>query len=108
MTSEFGLSSDEQEPSAIREAPPHLEADSTPNLTGRDVKELKDVEGPLENIPEDIWINDFGTDELPGLFAPRHCKELDAKIRIMMVLRFGYTVGNKTVAMFWTFKMLAS
>ena len=103
MTSEFGQSSDEQEPSAIREAPPHLKADSALNLTGHDIKELKDVEGPLENIPENVRINDFKTDELPGLFAPWHCKELDAKIRIMMALRFGYNylkrpnlkLGNK-------------
>ena len=80
MPAEFGQSSDEQESSTIREALPHLKASSTPKLTGHDIKELKDVEGPLENIPEDVQIDNFETDELPGLFAPRHCKELDAKI----------------------------
>ena len=90
MPAKFGQSSDEQESSTIREAPPHLEANSTPRLTGHDVKELKDVEGPLENIPEDTQINNFETDELPGLFVPRHCKELDAKIRIMMALKLGH------------------
>ena len=90
MPTEFGQSSDEQEPSTIREAPPHLQANSTPRLTGHDVEELKDVEGPLENIPEDAQIDKFETDELPGLFAPHHCKELDAKIRIMMALKIGY------------------
>ena len=89
MPTEFGQSSDEQESSTIREAPPHLEASSTPKLTGHDVKELKDVEGPLENIPEDTQTDNFETDELPGLFVPRHCKELDTKIRIMMALKIG-------------------
>ena len=69
MPTEFGQSSDEQESFTIREAPPHLEASSTPKLTGHDVKELKDIEGPLENIPEDAQIDKFETDELPGLFA---------------------------------------
>ena len=53
MPAEFGQSSDEQESSTIREAPPHLEVNSTPRLTGHDIKESRDVEGPLENIPED-------------------------------------------------------
>ena len=90
MPTEFGQSSDEQESFTIREAPPHLEVNSTPRLTGHDVKELKDVEGPLENIPEDTQINNFETNELPRLFAPRHCKELDAKIRIMMALKISH------------------
>ena len=70
MPAEFSQSSDEQESSTIREGPPHLKANSTPRLTGHDVKELKDVEGPLENIPEDAKINNFKTDELPGLSRP--------------------------------------
>ena len=90
MPTEFGQSSDEQESSTIREVPPHLEANSTLRLMGHNVKELRDVEGPLENIPEDAQINNFETDELPRLFAPRHCKELDAKIRIMMALKISY------------------
>ena len=90
MPTEFGQSLDEQESSTIREAPPHLKVNSTPRLTGHDVKELKDVEGPLENIPEDAQINNFETDELPRLFVPRHCKELDAKIQIMMALKLGH------------------
>ena len=90
MPAEFGQSLDEQESSNIREAPPHLEANSIPQLTGHDIKELREVEGPLENIPEDAKINNFETDELPGLFAPHHCKELDAKIWIMMALKIGH------------------
>ena len=80
MPAEFGQSSDKQESSTIREAPPHLKVNSTPRLTGYDIKELRDVEGPLENIPEDAQINNFETDEMPGLFMPHHCKELDTKI----------------------------
>ena len=90
MPTEFGQLSDEQESSTIREVLPHLEANSTPRLTGHNIKELRDVEGPLENIPEDTQINNFETDELPGLFVPRHCKELDAKIRIMMALKISH------------------
>ena len=92
MLTKFGQSSDEQESSTIREALPHLEANSTPRLTGHNIKELRDVEGPLENIPEDTQINNFETDELPRLFAPHHCKELDAKIRIMMVLKISHNI----------------
>ena len=44
MPAEFGQSSDEQESSTIREAPPHLKVNSTSRLTGHDVKELRDVE----------------------------------------------------------------
>ena len=80
MPAEFGQSSDEQESSNLREALPHLEADFIPRLMGHNVKELREVEGPLENIPEDAKINNFETDELPGLFMPLHCNELNAKI----------------------------
>ena len=90
MPAKFGQSSDEQESSNIRKAPSHLEVDSIPKLTGHDVKELRKVEGPLENIPEDAKINNFVTNELPGLFVPCHCNELDAKIQIMMVLKISY------------------
>jgi hypothetical protein len=88
MPTEFGQLSDEQESSTIREVLPHLEANSTPRLTGHNIKELRDVEGPLENIPEDTQINNFETDELPRLFV--HCKELDTKIRIMMALKISH------------------
>ena len=80
MPAKFGHSSDEQDSCHLREAPPHLEGGSVPKLTGHDVKELREVEGPLENIPKDVKINNFETDELPGLFTPCHCTELDAKI----------------------------
>ena len=92
MPVEFGQSLDEQESSTIREAPPHLEVNSTPRLTGHDVKELKDMEGLLENIPEDAQVNNFETNELPRLFVPCHCKELNAKIRIMMVLKISHNI----------------
>jgi hypothetical protein len=103
MPAEFGQSLDEQDSSNFREAPPHLKSDSVPKLMGHDVKELREVEGPLENIPEDVKINNFETNELPGLFVPRHCNELNAKIRIMMALKIGYNylrqpnlkLGNK-------------
>ena len=57
MPAEFGQSSDKQESSTIREALSHLKANSTPRLMGHKVKELRDMEGPLENIPEDAQIN---------------------------------------------------
>ena len=72
MLTKFGQSSDEQESSTMREALPHLEANSTPRLTGHHIKELRHVEGPLENIPEDAQMNNFETNELPGHFTPRH------------------------------------
>ena len=96
MPAKFGQSSDEQESSTIREAPPHLKMNSTPRLMGHDVKELKDVEGPSKNVPEDAQINNFETDDLPGLFTPHHCKELDPKIRIMMTLKISHNYLKKT------------
>ena len=80
MPAKFGQSLDEQESSNLREAPPYLKGDSIPRLMGHDIKELREVEGPLENIPEDVKINNFETNELPGLFVPHHCNELSAKI----------------------------
>ena len=90
MPAKFGQSSGEQESSNLREVPPHLKVDSIPRLTGHNVKELREVEGPLENIPEDVKINNFETDELPGLFTFHHCNELNTKIRIMMSLKISY------------------
>ena len=50
MPAKFGQSLDEQDSSNLREVPPHLEGDSVPKLMSHDVKELREVEGPLENM----------------------------------------------------------
>ena len=54
------------------------------------VETLKAIEGPRDDIPEDAKIFEFEMEELPGLFAPRHCVELEAKIKIMGALKIGH------------------
>jgi hypothetical protein len=56
-----------------RDTPPHLDDRSIPKAVGFEIGEtLKAIEGPLEDISEDARIFEFKTEELPGLFAPRH------------------------------------
>ena len=78
-------------PTCSMDTPPHLEDNSVSQVVGFElVKTLKAIEGPCDDVPEDAKIFDFETEELPGLFAPRHCVELEAKIRIMGALKFGH------------------
>jgi hypothetical protein len=72
-----------------RDTPPHLEDNSISKVVRFElIKALKAIKGPHNNLPEDAKIFEFETEELPGLFAPRHCVELEAKIRIMGALKF--------------------
>ena len=74
-----------------RATPPHLKDNSISKAVGFElVKTLKAIEGPRDDVPEDAKIFEFETEELPGLFAPHHCVELEAKIRIMGALKFGH------------------
>ena len=67
-------------PVCSRDTPPHLEDNSVSKAVGFElVKTLKAIEGPCDDVPEDAKIFDYETEELPGLFTPRHCVELEAK-----------------------------
>ena len=78
-------------PTPSRDTPPHLEDNSVSKAVGFELIEaLKAIEGPRNDVPEDTKIFEFETEELPGLFAPRHCVELEAKMRIMGALKFGH------------------
>ena len=78
-------------PTRSRDTPPHLKDNSVSKAVGFELVEaLKAIEGPRDDIPEDVKIFKFETEELPGLFAPRHCVELEAKIRIMGAFKFGH------------------
>ena len=91
------MPTEDKHPSAVhtlafsRDTPPHLDDRPVPKAVGFEISEaLKAVEGPLEDISEDARIFKYETEELPGLFALCHCVELEAKIRIMAALKFGY------------------
>ena len=78
-------------PTHLRDTPPHLDDDSVSKAVGFEIGEpLRDIEGPRDDIPEDAKVFEFETEELPGLFAPRHCVELEARMRIMGALQFRY------------------
>ena len=71
-------------PTHSRDTPPHLDIISNFELADLKVSEtLEEVKGPLDDLPEEVRITNFESDEIPGLFSPRHCVELEAKIRIM-------------------------
>ena len=91
------MPTDDEHPSAAhtlafsRDTPPHLDDRPVPKAVGFEISEaLKAVEGPLKDISEDARIFEYKTEELPGVFAPHHCVELEAKIRIMAALKFRY------------------
>ena len=91
MPTEVEHPSADSTPTCSRDTPPHLEDNSVSKVVGfKLVKTLKAIKGPHDDVPEDAKIFDFKTKELPGLFAPRHCVELEAKIRIMGALQFGH------------------
>jgi hypothetical protein len=91
MPTEIERPSEDSTPTRSRDTPPHLVDDSVPKAVGFELVEiLKAIGEPLDDVPEDAKIFEFETEELPGLFAPRHCVELEAKIRIMGALKFGH------------------
>ena len=91
MPTEVERPSADSTPTRSRDTPPHLEDNSVSKAVGFElVKTLKAIEGPCDDVPEDAKIFDFETEELPGLFVPRHCVKLEAKIRIMGALKFGH------------------
>ena len=88
MPTEVERLSADSTPMRSRDTPPHLEDNSISKVVRFELVEaLKAIEGPRDDVPEDAKIFEFETEELPGLFAPRHCVELEAKIRIMKALK---------------------
>lgn len=78
-------------PTCSRDTPPHLVDDPISKAVRFELIEtLRAIEEPHDDIPEDVKIFELETKELPGLFAPHHCIELEAKIRIMGALKFGH------------------
>jgi len=76
-------------PSYFRDTP--LNSNPVSELTELKVSEfLSDVEGPLDNIPENAQIIGFNSEGIPGTFAMCHCVDLDHKIRIMNALLHGH------------------
>ena len=74
-----------------RDTPPHLDSNSILEVTDLKVnKFLKSVEGPIDNIPEGTKIANFKSEDIPGLFSPHHCVEVEAKLRIMKAIKLGH------------------
>ena len=91
MPTEVERLSADSTPTRSGDTPPHLKDNSVSKAVGFELIEaLKAIEGPRDDVPEDAKIFEFEMEELPGLFTPRHCVELEAKIRIMGALKFGY------------------
>ena len=89
MPTEVERLSADSTPTCSRDTPPHLKNNSISKVVRFELVEtLKAIEGPRDDVPEDVKIFDFETEELPGLFVPRHCVELETKIRIMGALKF--------------------
>jgi len=53
---------------------------------------LKPVSKPIytEEVPDELHEASYSTDEIPGLFALRHCNQMAAKGRIIEALGLGY------------------
>ena len=72
-----------------RDTLPHLEDNSISKAVRfKLVKTLKAIEGPHNDVPEDVKIFEFETEELPGLFCTMPLCQIRAKIRIMGALKF--------------------
>ena len=91
MPTEVKRLSADSTPMRSRDTPPHLEDNSISKVVRFElIKALKAIKGLCDDIHEDAKIFEFETEELPGLFAPRQCVKLEAKIRIMGSLKFGH------------------
>jgi len=78
-------------PTHSRDTPPHLDSDSTFEVTNlKSDEKLEVIEGPIDNIPESAEIVNFENGELPGLFLPHHCKKSDAKSSIKKAIKLGH------------------
>jgi hypothetical protein len=78
-------------PMHSRDTPPHLDIILNFELADLKVSEtLEEVKGPLDDLPEEVRITNFESDEIPVLFSPCHCVELEANIRMMKAVKYGY------------------
>ena len=76
-------------PSHYRDTPRN--SNPVSELPELEVREfLEDVEGPLNNIPENARIIGFNSDQIPGTVALRHCVDLNHQIRIMNAVLHGH------------------
>jgi hypothetical protein len=71
MSTEVGHASVEQTPTCLKDAPPHLLG----NIVEEELQleynqDLEDVQGPLDDIPENSQILNHEDEELPGLYVP--------------------------------------
>lgn len=74
-----------------RDTPPHL--NNILNFELADLKaskSLEDIRGSIDDIPEEVRIINFESEEIPRLFSLHHCVELEAKIQIMKAIKYGY------------------
>ena len=80
MPTEVECFSADSTPACSRDTPPHLEDNSISKAVRFELIEtLKAIKGPHNNVPEDVKIFEYETEELPGLVMPCHCVELEAK-----------------------------
>ena len=78
-------------PTHSRDTPPHLDSDSAFEVTDLKTNEiLESIKGPIDDIPESAKIVNFVSGDIPGLFSPRHCDQLEAKLRIMKAIKLGH------------------
>ena len=78
-------------PMHSRDTPPHL--NNILNFELADLKaskSLEDIRGSIDDIPEEVRIINFESEEIPRLFLLHHCVELEAKIQIMKAIKYGY------------------
>ena len=76
MPTEEECPSADSTPTHSKDTPPHLEDNSISKAVRfKLVETLKAIEGPHNDIPEDVKIFDFETEELPGFL--RHATVLN-------------------------------
>ena len=91
MPAKFDHSLDEQTLTHSGETHPHLGSNCTLKLISHNItKELEDVKGPLEDMPDNVEIDNFGTQQLFRPFAACHCIRFESKFCMMKACLHSY------------------
>ena len=71
-----------------RDVPPHLDSDSALKITSLKVSEsLKEVKGPIDNIPENAKIINFKSEKI---FSSHDWDKCKVKLWVISTINYGY------------------
>ena len=85
--------SDSISQNTVRDLPPHISEDSIFDKPKLELSpELTAFSKPIfeDEIPEELSVGTYHSEEIPGLYALRHCNQVQGKARIIKAIELGF------------------